>query len=125
MLHLAFSTQQGASRSVGVFSELRFDRAALRPSAAGAPVAEHREHSWLIEGERYLRLDCEGRVMLYFADAQGTLGQAWGPFEHLSCVSGVMDANRKKFATFDPASGLWTIEPSGLRCPILVARSPI
>jgi hypothetical protein len=111
MLRLAFSTQQGASRSVGAFSELRFDRAALRPSPAGSPLAE--------------RLDCEGRVMLHFTDAKGSLGQAWGPFEHLSCVNGVIYANRKKFATFDEASGRWTIEPSGLRCPILVARSPI
>jgi hypothetical protein len=125
MLRLAFITQQGASRSVGAFSELRFDRAALRPSPAGSPLAEHREHCWLVEGERYPRLDCEGRVMLHFTDAKGTLGQAWGPFEHLSCVNGVIYANRKKFATFDEASGLWTIEPSGLRCPILVARSPI
>jgi hypothetical protein len=125
MLRLAFSTQEGASRSVGVFSELRFDRAALRPSAAAAPVAEHRDHSWVFEDRRYLRLDCDGQVLVYFADAQGTLGQLWGPFQHLASMDGVMYANRKKFATFDEASDLWTIEPSGLRCPILVARSPV
>jgi hypothetical protein len=62
--------------------------------------------------------------MLHLADLRGTLGQMWGPFEHLSSIDGVIYANRRKFATFDEASGLWTIEPSGLRCPILVARSP-
>jgi hypothetical protein len=69
-------------------------------------------------------LDCDGRVMLHLADLRGTLGQTWGPFEQLSSIGGVTYTDGRKFATFDEANGVWTIEPSGLRCPILVARSP-
>ena len=72
----------------------------LRPSAAGSPIAEHRENSWIVQDNPYLRLDCKGRLMLQLADPQGTLGQVWGPFEHLSSSDGV----------------------SGLQCPTLVAR---
>jgi hypothetical protein len=124
MLQPVFGTQQGASQAIGVFSELRFDGHALRPSASGTPVAEQRDHRWVVNGERYFRLDCEGNAMLHATDAHGALGRVFGPFEHLSSHNGTLYADRKKFATLDDASGLWTLEAApAIRCPVLVARS--
>lgn len=124
MLQLVFSAREGSSFSPGVFSELRFDRNLLRPSLAGAPIAERRDHAWRVEGKTYLRLDCTGRVCVFFAGLDGTVGPMYGPFEHLSAVDGVLYANRKPFATFDDAQGLWAIDHTELRCPVLAARAP-
>jgi len=107
-----------------VFSELRFDRNLLRPSHAGPPIGEQRDHAWQIEGKSYARLDCTGRVALYFTNLDGTLGPVYGPFEHLSAVDGVLYANRKRFATFDDAEGVWAIDHTELRCRVLAARAP-
>ena len=125
MLRAIFSTAGGASHTAGVYSELRFDRGLIRPSAAASAIAEHRDHAWFVGATRYLKLDCEGSVMVHLADAQGTLGQTWGPFQCLSSVNGVLSVDGRKFAAFDAAKHIWTIEPSGLQCPTLVARSVV
>src|SRR5205814_3077100 len=66
MLQPVFAGPEGPSFSPGVFSDLRFDRNLLRPSAVGEPIAVHRDHAWEIGGKRYLRVDCEGRVIVRF-----------------------------------------------------------
>ena len=107
-----------------MFSELRFDRNLLRPSHAGAPLAEYRDKAWQVEGKSYARLDCSGRVALYFVNHDGTSGPMFGPFEQLSAADGVLYANRKPFATFDEAGGVWAIDHTELRCRVLAARTP-
>ena len=124
MLQPFFAGPEGPSFSPGVFSDLRFDRNLLRPSAVGAPIAEHRDHAWHVDGKRYTRFDCSGRVAIYFTGRDGTLGPVYGPFEHLSTVDGVLYANRELFASFDEADGLWAIDGTELRCAVLVARTP-
>jgi hypothetical protein len=124
MLRPLFGAQEGASLSIGVFSELRFDRDLLRPSTAGAPIAVHRDHAWEVEGRRYLRMDCAGRVMMYFANSDGSLGPNYGPFDEISAVDGHLYTNRQSFAVFDEAQKLWLIRGTELRCPVIVARTP-
>src|SRR5436190_23238397 len=124
MLQPVFSAREGPSLLPGVFSELRFDRNLLRPSHAGPPIAEQRDNAWQVEGKSYARLDCTGRVALYFVNLDGTLGPMFGPFEHLSGVDGMLYANREPFATFDKAQGVWAIDHTELRCPVLTARAP-
>ena len=124
MLRPVFGAQEGAGLSPGVFSELRFDRNLLRPSAAGTPVAVYRDNAWEAEGRRFLRLDCSGRVVIYFGQLDGTLGTMFGPYEQLSAVDGILYADREHFASFDETSALWAIEHTQLRCPVLVARAP-
>lgn len=124
MLQPTFGAQGGANFSPGVFSELRFDRNLLRPSAGGTPIAVHREHAWEAEGQTYGRMDCAGRVLIFFAHLDGTLGPIYGPFESLAAVDGVIYADRERFAEFDEAANLWAIEHTQLRCPVLVARAP-
>src|SRR5260221_7276599 len=104
MLQPVFSAREGPSLSPGVFSELRFDRNLLRPSLAGTPIAAHRDHAWQVEGKSYLRLDCTGRVAIFFTNLDGTLGPMFGPF--------------------DEAEGVWAIDHTELRCPVLAARAP-
>ena len=124
MLQPVFSAREGPSLSPGVFSELRFDRNLLRPSLAGTPIAEHLDHAWQVEGKSYLRLDCTGRVAIFFTNLDGSLGPMFGPFEHLSAVDGMLSANRQPFATFDKAQGVWAIDQTELRCRVLAARTP-
>ena len=124
MLQPVFGGAEGPSLSPGVFSELRFDRNLLRPSFVGPPIAEQRDHAWQVEGKSYPRLDCTGRVAIYFSNLDGTLGPMHGPFEHLSAMNGVLYTDRKRFAAFDEAQGVWAIDRTQLRCPTLVARSP-
>jgi hypothetical protein len=124
VLRPVFGAQEGTSLSPGVFSELRFDRNLLRPSAAGTPIAVHRDHSWESEGRKFSRLDCGGRVVVYFGQLDGTLGTMFGPYQHLSAVDGILHADSKRFAAFDEATSLWSIDGTELRCPVLVARAP-
>jgi hypothetical protein len=124
VLQPTFGAQGGANFSPGVFSELRFDGNLLRPSAGGTPIAVHRDHAWQAEGQTYGRMDCVGRVLMYFGNGDGTLGPLYGPFESLAAVDGVIYADRERFAEFDEAARLWAIEHTGLRCPVLVARAP-
>ena len=124
MLRPIFGAQEGSSLSPGVFSELRFDRNLLRPSAGGTPIAVHRDHAWETEGRKFARLDCDGRVLVYFGELDGTLGAMYGPYKELSAVDGVLYADRERFAAFDEATSLWAIEATQMRCPVLVARAP-
>jgi hypothetical protein len=124
MLQPIFGARDGSSYTPGVFSELRFDRQLLRPSHAGPPVAEHRDGGWLVEGKSYTRVDCSGRIAIYFVNDDGTFGPMYGPFEHVSAVDGVMYANRKPFASFDTTQAVWTIDHTELRCPVLAIRTP-
>ena len=124
MLRPVFGAQERSGLSPGVFSELRFDRNLLRPSAGGTPIAVHRGHSWEAEGHRYARMDCTGRVLIYFASPDGTLGPLYGPFERLSAVDGTLYADDERFAVFDEKANLWRIERTQLSCPVLVARAP-
>ena len=124
MLRPVFGAQEGASLSPGVFSELRFDRNLLRPSAGGTPIAVHRNHSWEAEGRKFARLDCGGRVIVFFCQLDGTLGVMYGPYESLAAVDGILYADAKRFAMFNEATNLWAIEHTELQCPVLVARAP-
>ena len=124
MLRPVFGAQEGASLSPGVFSELRFDRNLLRPSAAGTPIAVHRDKTWESEGRRFSHLECSGRVVVYFSQDDGTLGAMFGPYERLSAEDGTLLADRMPFAKFDEATKLWSIEGTQLRCAVLVARAP-
>ena len=67
-------------------------------------------HAWQGEGKSYLRLDCTGRVAIFFTNLDGTLGPMFGPFEHLSAVDGILYANRQCFATFDETEGVRAID---------------
>jgi hypothetical protein len=124
VLRPVFGAQEGARLSPGVFSELRFDRNLLRPSAAGRPIAVHRDNAWEAEGGKYRGLECDGRVVLYFCQLDGTLGMMYGPFEKLSSEDGILYADNDRFAVFDEATSLWSIEHTELECPVLVARAP-
>ena len=124
MLRPVFGAQEGADLSPGVFSELRFDRNLLRPSAGGTPIAVHRDHIWESEGRKFSRLDCSGRALVYFCQVDGTLGSMYGPYEHLAAVDGILYADLERFAVFDEATNLWAIEHTQMRCPVLVARAP-
>src|SRR5262249_35151526 len=124
MLRPVFGAQGGANLSPGVFSELRFDRNLLRPSAGGTPIAVHRDHAWEAEGRKFSRLDCGGRVVVYFGQLDGPLGMMYGPYEHLAAVDGILYADLERFAVFDEAPSLWAIEHTKLACPVLVARAP-
>ncbi len=107
-----------------MFSELRFDRNLLRPSAAGRPIAVQRDHAWQAEGRTFTRLDCGGRVVVYFCQPDGTLGVMYGPYESLAPVDGILYADAERFAVYHEATSLWAIEHTELQCPVLVARAP-
>ena len=124
VLRPVFGAQEGASLSPGVFSELRFDRNLLRPSAGGSPIAVHRDHLWEAEGRRFSRLDCGGRVLLFFCAIDGTLGTMYGPYDHLAAVDGILYADLERFAVFDEQTKLWAIEHTRITCPVLLARAP-
>ena len=124
VLRPIFAAQEGANLSPGVFSELRFDRNLLRPSAAGSPIAVHRHHAWESGGRKFSRLDCAGRVVVYFGELDGTLGIMYGPYQNLASMDGVVYADNERFAVYDEATSLWAIEHTALKCPVLVARAP-
>jgi len=84
----------------------------------------HRDNAWEAEGGKYARLECDGHVVVYFCQLDGTLGMMYGPFTKLSAVDGILYADNDRFAVFDEATNLWSIEHTELECPVLVARAP-
>jgi hypothetical protein len=121
MLRAIFARRDGGTYILGPFPELRFEKNVLRASPVGPALAEHRDHSWRVAGARYLRLDCEAKLVLRFEHLNGSPSALFGPFEQLCAVDGVLYADREIFATYHEGTGVWVQDPGGAGWPIVVA----
>ena len=82
MLVVTFKKADGRTTTLGPLKLLRFDGEELRETASGPVLAEHEGHHWLVDGDRFLRLDCEGPLTLRFVGGSGPDSRAYGAFQH-------------------------------------------
>jgi hypothetical protein len=122
MLHLVFGEHPTGSLTVGPLPEFCFDRNAIRESRGAAPLAEHRDHRWIVGGARYLRVDCEAPIKLHFEHDDGSASKAFGPYRHLSAVNGTIYADREVFATYHEGTRVWCWGPDASGWPQVVVR---
>jgi hypothetical protein len=106
MITLTFWQSTPNSLTKGPMKSFRVERELLYEEPGRALIAQHAEHAWIIEGVRYLRIDCAARVMLRFED-DGRISNSYGPFDHLSFGDGICFVERELFATFHEDKTRW------------------
>jgi hypothetical protein len=104
---LTFNKPDSTATTLGVFKALRFDGEVLRESRDGPPLARHRGHRWQVRGEDYLRLDCEGPLVVTFLDGPRDKSKTFGPYAHFSSVDGIAYADHHVFCDLDTQTQKW------------------
>ena len=105
LLTLIFRRSTPESVSKGPVDALRFDGELLE-DGAGRLLARHVKHAWKVDGQEYLRLDCEDPVRVHF-EGPGGRSPDYGPFTHFSSADGIAYANREVFAHYDEQAARW------------------
>ena len=126
-LTLKFSSQDGRQATVGPLQQAYFQGETLSERPGAPPLAQHVEHSWIVGGQRYSRIDCECRVTLTFCSGDGERIESCGPFEHFSTIDGVAFADRKSAPpwTGSSATGIrWNSAGTGRPCASSRSNSP-
>lgn len=119
---ITFSSAFGSPAKIGPLSSLRFEGELLREAAGGPVLATHEEHQWVVNGERYTRLECDCSVVVRFARVDGSASATYGPFEHFSCTDGVAYADRQVFAFVDRSVGDWYCHDDGRHWPLMLVE---
>jgi len=97
MLQVVFKKADGGTTTLGPLRILRFDAEELREVERGPLLAKHEGRSWTLRGEAFLRLDCDGPLVVRFLDDSGASSQPFGPFNHFSSVDGIAYADHQVF----------------------------
>lgn len=120
-LVLSFIRPSKPAKTVGPFHAVHLDGETVREAQNRTLVARHREHQWLVDGERYFRLDATTRVQIHFErPPQGTYSRQFGPYERFSAVDGIAYTDDRVFAFVDPKVGDWFCYNDGQHWPIMV-----
>lgn len=119
---MVFKKRDGASGGEAGVARLYFAGHELREGRDGRLIASHIGHAWVLGGEEYLRLDCEGRVKVLFADAQGAPRAEHGPYDHFSSVNGIIFADHLVLAHLDTKSDRWYVVGDGSEWPALLVE---
>lgn len=92
----------------------------MRERAGGPVIAQHEEQYWILEGEKFTRIDCEARATLHFELMDGTKSKVYGPYTNVSFQDGVAYAEREIFAFADRSIVDWYCHSDGLHWPLMV-----
>jgi hypothetical protein len=103
---ISFKKRDGTALSLGAFDALRFEGADLL-TGDRRPIARHEKHLWLVRGEEYLRLDCEGPLTIAFLDDAGKVSRQFGPCAHFSSVGGIGYRDHEVFCHLDVQTDRW------------------
>ena len=118
-MDLRFERKHGGPRLIEKVRTLYLARSELREGPDGRLLARHVAHHWNVEGEDYMRLDCETRLCMVFRDDGGGLRQVLGPFSHFSSIDGIAFADREVLAHFDTSRCVWYLLNEGVEWPVL------
>jgi hypothetical protein len=113
----------GPTLALGPFREIWVDGETMRAERGGPVLARHQAHSWIVQGKRFFRLDCESPVRLHFEDERGERSAAYGPFVHFSCADGIAYGDGEIYGNIDLESKLWYSHRDERRWPCLVVTS--
>jgi hypothetical protein len=95
----------GPTLRLGPFPAVRIDGECMRND--GTKLGEHHAHSWIVQGRRFFRVDCESPVRLHFENEKGETSPVSGPFMHFSCADGVAYADGMIYGNIDLETKLW------------------
>lgn len=119
-LVLSFVHPKKPSRTVGPFHCIRLDGDSVRNDQGGDLVAQHRDHVWEVQGERYYRLDATTRVCIHFERLSDVRSRNFGPYERFSAIDGIAYADNRVFAFVDPKFRDWYCYDDGSHWPVMV-----
>jgi hypothetical protein len=97
----------GPTVQIGPFPEVWIDGETLRRERDGEVLAQHKAHSWSVQGREFFRVDCASPVKLRFMDEDGESSSVWGPFTHFSCADGIAYGDGMICGNIDLESRLW------------------
>jgi hypothetical protein len=124
-LILTFVHPARADRNLGPFQAIRLDAGSVRDAATERVLAEHANHQWVLEGERYSRLDATTAVRIHFERRQPyprapVNSRGFGPYERFSAIDGVAYADDRLFAFVDAKAGDWFCYEDGHHWTVMV-----
>lgn len=119
-LELSFASAFSGCKKRGPFARLRFEGEVLREIMGGPIIAKHEDHQWVLNGDRYTRIDCDCRVMVHFERVDGSASRTYGPFESFSCSDGIAYTDRKLFAFVDRSIVDWYCHDNGRHWPLMI-----
>ena len=106
-LRVTLGRPRGEPVTFGPFGRLSFFGRELRADLEAHPLATHVDHSWLVQGERFSRIDVPGPLMIDLNRPSQHATRRSGPFTAFSCVDGVAYVEGRVFAFVDNEMGDW------------------
>ena len=107
-IRLKFEAMQEARAvTVGPAPGFRVAGNFLRELPSNDVLGEYSRHQWHVRGGHFSRYDCIDACHVCFADAEGVLSEAFGPFAGLHVADGTMYTLDKLFAKFIDETVLW------------------
>ena len=106
MITLTFWQSTPVCVTKGPMQAFRIDGETLYEEPGQRAIARHDDHYWVVDCERYLRIDCPAAVLVRFEGDRGPSTQ-YGPFNHLSFGDGICFVEHELFATFHADNGRW------------------
>lgn len=119
-LVVVLSRPYGKPKRLGPYPKVRFDGERINDAPGSPTLAEHKNHEWIVEGERFSRLDFEGPVKVHFVN--GITSKTYGPFKQFSSVDGVAFQEGHVFAFVDRRASDWYCHDDGRHWPLMVVE---
>jgi hypothetical protein len=121
MLVLTFQNSEGnRSISKGPYSSIRLEGEVICEHHGGPVIALHVSDGWRVDGEHYLRLDCDTPVVVLW-DGSPTEGTP-GTTGHFSSVDGIAYIDRRILAFVDCERHDWYLKREGQHKPVLMLK---
>jgi hypothetical protein len=108
MIRLKFQAVQDVySVIIGPAAGFRVAGNFMRRMPDHTVVAQYSRHQWRVRDRGFSRYDCLDPCLIYFADAEGTPSETFGPFDKMHVADGTMYSDDKLFAKFIDESLNW------------------
>ena len=108
MLKLVFAeVDPGPTLEVGPFPAVRINGETMCSERGGRMLAQHQAHSWIVQGKKFFRVDCEAPVRLHFENENGQCSAVYGPFFHFSCADGIAYGDGTIYGNVDLETKKW------------------
>jgi hypothetical protein len=108
MLKLVFAEAgPGPTLELEPLPSVRIAGEAMKAEPGGRVLARHRDHSWIVEGRKFFRVDCACPVRLHLENGKGDASPRTEPFMHFSFADGIAYGDGAIFATIDLETRRW------------------
>jgi hypothetical protein len=102
-LYLKFFAPGRDPVTVGPMGFFRIARGSLLAGNSGEAIAHYQAFAWILDGERFPRVEVEGLLQADFEDDRGAAGPSLGPALGLRFLNGHSFVGRLELAKLDQA----------------------